>query len=150
MHCRTLYIGPWFWCSFNSFSYLSKPNSDPIVFLLRLSKYSQSFVQITPFGFFSKVTFKSTSQVVFVFGGDHSCRIFYPSRQWDFKEGELLRDFSTAHFFGRKRRLVRGQKRLLKHKNIKLVHFFLGPWLFVCQFLEISNQMELKRQATNL
>ena len=26
---------------------------------------------------------------------------------------------------------------------VKWVHFFLGPWLLVYQFIEISNQMEL-------
>ena len=26
---------------------------------------------------------------------------------------------------------------------VKLIHFLLGPWLLVCQFIEISNQMEV-------
>ena len=25
---------------------------------------------------------------------------------------------------------------------VKWLHFFLGPWVLVCQFIEISNQME--------
>ena len=32
--------------------------------------------------------------------------------------------------------------------GVKWVHFFLGPWLLVCQFLEISNQMELNGDQT--
>ena len=32
---------------------------------------------------------------------------------------------------------------------VKRVHFFLGPWLLVCQFIEISNQMELIREVSN-
>ena len=32
---------------------------------------------------------------------------------------------------------------------IKWVHFFLGPWLLVCQFVEISNQMELNDEVWN-
>ena len=29
------------------------------------------------------------------------------------------------------------------------MHFFLGPWLLVCQFMEISNQMELTGEVSN-
>ena len=32
---------------------------------------------------------------------------------------------------------------------VKWVHFFLGPWLLVCQFIEISNQMEVNGEVTN-
>ena len=31
----------------------------------------------------------------------------------------------------------------------KRVHFFLGPWLLVCSFIEISNQMELNGEVWN-
>ena len=31
----------------------------------------------------------------------------------------------------------------------KWIHFFLGPWLLVCQFIEISNQMELTGEVSN-
>ena len=30
---------------------------------------------------------------------------------------------------------------------VKWIHFFLGPWLLVCQFVEISNQMELNGEV---
>ena len=33
---------------------------------------------------------------------------------------------------------------------VKWVHFFLGPWLLVCQFLEISNQMEPTGEVSNV
>ena len=33
---------------------------------------------------------------------------------------------------------------------VKWVHFFLGPWLLVCQFVEISNQMESNGKVSNL
>ena len=29
------------------------------------------------------------------------------------------------------------------------VHFFFGPWLIVCQFIEIFNQMELNGKVSN-
>ena len=32
---------------------------------------------------------------------------------------------------------------------VKWVNFFLGPWLLVCQFVEISNQMELNGEVRN-
>ena len=32
---------------------------------------------------------------------------------------------------------------------IKWVHFFLGPWLLVCQFINIFNQMELTGEVLN-
>ena len=32
----------------------------------------------------------------------------------------------------------------------KLVHFFLGPWLLVCQFIDISNQMETTGELSNI
>ena len=32
----------------------------------------------------------------------------------------------------------------------KLVHFFLGPWLLVCQFIDISNQMETDGEVSNI
>ena len=32
---------------------------------------------------------------------------------------------------------------------VKWIHFFLGPWLLVCQFVEISNQMELNGEVWN-
>ena len=32
----------------------------------------------------------------------------------------------------------------------KWVHFFLGPWLLVCQFIEISNQMEPTGELSNV
>ena len=31
----------------------------------------------------------------------------------------------------------------------KMVAFFLGPWVLVCQFIEISNQMEVNGEVTN-
>ena len=31
----------------------------------------------------------------------------------------------------------------------KLIHFFLGPLLLVCQFIDISNQMEVNGEVTN-
>ena len=34
--------------------------------------------------------------------------------------------------------------------SLKSVHFFLGPWVLVCQFVEISNQMELTCEVSNL
>ena len=33
---------------------------------------------------------------------------------------------------------------------VKWIHFFLGPWLVVCQFIEISNQMESNGKVLNL
>ena len=32
----------------------------------------------------------------------------------------------------------------------KWVHFFLDPWLLVCQFIEISNQMEPTGEVSNV
>ena len=32
----------------------------------------------------------------------------------------------------------------------KLMHFFLGPWLLVCQFIDISNQMEPTGEVANI
>ena len=32
---------------------------------------------------------------------------------------------------------------------VKLMHFFLGPWLLVRQFIEISNQMEVNGEVSN-
>ena len=32
----------------------------------------------------------------------------------------------------------------------KWAHFFLGPWLLVCQFLDISNQMETTGEVSNI
>ena len=32
----------------------------------------------------------------------------------------------------------------------KWVHFFLGPWLLVCQFTDISNQMESTGEVSNV
>ena len=32
----------------------------------------------------------------------------------------------------------------------KWVHFFLGPWLLVCQFIDISNQMETTGEVSNI
>ena len=32
----------------------------------------------------------------------------------------------------------------------KLIHFFLGPWLLVCQFIDISNQMETTGELSNI
>ena len=32
----------------------------------------------------------------------------------------------------------------------KWINFFLGPWLLVCQFIEISNQMELRAKSETL
>ena len=32
----------------------------------------------------------------------------------------------------------------------KWVHFFLGPWLLVCQFIDISNQMESTGEVSNV
>ena len=32
----------------------------------------------------------------------------------------------------------------------KWVHFFLGPWLLVCQFTDISNQMESSGEVSNV
>ena len=32
---------------------------------------------------------------------------------------------------------------------VKWVHFFLGPWLLVYQFIEISNQMEVNGEVSN-
>ena len=32
----------------------------------------------------------------------------------------------------------------------KLLHFFLGPWLLVCQFIDISNQMETTGEVSNI
>ena len=32
----------------------------------------------------------------------------------------------------------------------KWMHFFLGPWLLVCQFIEISNQMEPTGEVSNV
>ena len=32
---------------------------------------------------------------------------------------------------------------------VKQVYFFFGPWLLVCQFIEISNQMELNGKVSN-
>ena len=32
----------------------------------------------------------------------------------------------------------------------KLVHFFLGPWLLVCQFIDISNQLETTDKVSNI
>ena len=31
----------------------------------------------------------------------------------------------------------------------KRIHFFLGPWHLVCQFIEISNQMEVNGEVPN-
>ena len=39
-----------------------------------------------------------------------------------------------------------GQGRILPLE--KWVHFFLGSWLLVCQFIEISNQMELTGEVS--
>ena len=33
---------------------------------------------------------------------------------------------------------------------LEKVHFLLGLWLLVCQFIEISNQMELNGQISNI
>ena len=33
---------------------------------------------------------------------------------------------------------------------VKWVHFFLGPWLLVCQFIDISNQMESTGEVSNV
>ena len=32
----------------------------------------------------------------------------------------------------------------------KRIHFLLGPWLLVCQFIEISNQMKLNGEVSNI
>ena len=32
----------------------------------------------------------------------------------------------------------------------KRVHLFLGPWLLVCQFIEVSDQMELNSEVSNI
>ena len=32
----------------------------------------------------------------------------------------------------------------------KWIHFFLGPWLLVCQFIDISNQMETTGEVSNI
>ena len=32
----------------------------------------------------------------------------------------------------------------------KWIHFFLGPWFLVCQFIEISNQMEPTGEVSNV
>ena len=32
----------------------------------------------------------------------------------------------------------------------KWIHFFLSPWLLVCQFIEISNQMEPTGKVSNV
>ena len=32
----------------------------------------------------------------------------------------------------------------------KWMHFFLGPWLLVCQFIDISNQMETTGEVSNI
>ena len=32
---------------------------------------------------------------------------------------------------------------------VKWLHFFIGPWLLVCQFMEISNQMESNGEVSN-
>ena len=32
---------------------------------------------------------------------------------------------------------------------VKQDRYFLGPWLLVCQFMEISNQMEQNDEVTN-
>ena len=32
---------------------------------------------------------------------------------------------------------------------IKQIHFYLGPWLLVCQFIEISNETELNGEVSN-
>ena len=32
---------------------------------------------------------------------------------------------------------------------VKWIDFFLGPWLVVCQFIEISNQMESNGEVLN-
>ena len=32
----------------------------------------------------------------------------------------------------------------------KLIHFFLGPWLLVCQFIDIFNQMEPTGEVANI
>ena len=31
----------------------------------------------------------------------------------------------------------------------KWVHFFLGPWRLVCQFIDISNQIEVNGHVSN-
>ena len=36
---------------------------------------------------------------------------------------------------------------ILPHE--KYVHFFVGPWLLVRQFIEISNQTELNGEVSN-
>ena len=33
--------------------------------------------------------------------------------------------------------------------SCKTATFFLGPWLLVCQFIEISNQIEVTGQVSN-
>ena len=32
----------------------------------------------------------------------------------------------------------------------KWIHFLLGPWLLVCQFVDISNQMETTGEVSNI
>ena len=41
-----------------------------------------------------------------------------------------------------------GQGSILRF--VILIHFFLGPWLDVCQFVEISNQMESNGEVTSI
>ena len=33
---------------------------------------------------------------------------------------------------------------------VKQIHLFLGPWLLVCQLIEISNQMEPTGEVSNV
>ena len=41
-----------------------------------------------------------------------------------------------------------GQEWILPLEKWK--HFLLGPWLFVCQFVDISNQMEITGEVSNI
>ena len=64
------------------------------------------------------------------------------------KVGEL-KDLTLLRAYGVKLPYLRAVSAGTNVKIVKWIRFFLGPWLLVCQFIEISNQMEVNGDVTN-
>ena len=62
-----------------------------------------------------------------------------------------IKGFNKSHFYGVKLpwlwAVSASQEWIFSIE--KWVHFFLDPWLLVCQFVKISNQMESNCKASN-